>query len=236
MFAIIGRWQPTIGWFSGFPAVSLPSLRLFAGVVPKYMITRVFPTWGKPRKIFTLSFPVRQGTGEAALTPTTKPERIPVRPVRCRLMGKDQCFRRGRLLRLTPSRLPQNTSSSSSCHSISASQHAPHCRGRLSRNSASLTPDNGGVRQQPVAAVFGKQRQGSRAGLALLKNLDRPPPRQFLQIVDLAQVQHVALHHAPAGHPRVFNNAPVAVLLAILPANFGAQEHDGRELSAHPRP
>jgi hypothetical protein len=65
---------------------------------------------------------------------------------------------------------------------------------------------------------------------------DRPPPRQFLRIVDLAQVQHVPLHHAPAGDPRVLDNAPVAVLLAILPANFAAQEHDGRQLSAHWRP
>ena len=28
------------------------------------------------------------------------------------------------------------------------------------------------------------------------------------------------LHHAPAGDPRVLDNAPVAVLLAILPANL----------------
>ena len=39
-----------------------------------------------------------------------------------------------------------------------------------------------------------------------------------------------------ASHPGVFNNAPVAVLLAILPANFRAQEHDGRQLSAHRQP
>ena len=31
------------------------------------------------------------------------------------------------------------------------------------------------------------------------------------------------LHHAPPGDPRVLDNAPVAVLLAILPANFAAQ-------------
>jgi hypothetical protein len=69
MFVIIGRWRTTIGWFSGFPAVYLPGLRFFASVVSKCMITCSFPTRGKPRKIFTLSFPVRQGTGEAALPP-----------------------------------------------------------------------------------------------------------------------------------------------------------------------
>src|ERR1700730_6045640 len=52
----------------------------------------------------------------------------------------------------------------------------------------------------------------------------------------LAQVQHVPLHHAPAADPRVLDNAPIAVLLAILPAKFAAQEHDGRQLSAYWRP
>src|SRR6202030_1435735 len=41
---------------------------------------------------------------------------------------------------------------------------------------------------------------------------------------------------APPGDPRVLDNAPIAMLLAILPANFAAQEHDGRRLSAHWRP
>src|SRR6202049_948421 len=41
------------------------------------------------------------------------------------------------------------------------------------------------------------------------------------------------LHHAATGDPRVLDNAPVAMLLAILPAVLVAQEHDGRELSAH---
>ena len=58
------------------------------------------------------------------------------------------------------------------------------------------------------------------------------PPRQLLRVVDLAQIQHVPLHHAPPGGPRVLDNAPIAMLLAILPANFAAQEHDGRRLSA----
>ena len=43
----------------------------------------------------------------------------------------------------------------------------------------------------------------------------------------------VPLHHAPAGDACVLDNAPVAMLLAILPADFAAQEHDGRQLSAY---
>jgi hypothetical protein len=62
----------------------------------------------------------------------------------------------------------------------------------------------------------GKKRAWVRG--AVLHNRDRPPPRQFLSVVDLAQIQHVPLHHAPAGDPRVLDYAPVAVLLAILAA------------------
>jgi hypothetical protein len=44
----------------------------------------------------------------------------------------------------------------------------------------------------------------------------------------LAQVQHVPLHHAAPGDPRVLDNALVAMLLAILPAVLVAQENGGR--------
>ena len=69
-----------------------------------------------------------------------------------------------------------------------------------------------------------------------MRNERHPPPRQFLSVVDLAQIQYVPLLYAPARDPRVLDNDPVAVLLAIFPANFAAQEHDGRQLSAHWRP
>jgi hypothetical protein len=82
----------------------------------------------------------------------------------------------------------------------------------------------------------GMVQLGSSEFMVVLDHRDRPPPRQFLRVVDLAQVQHVPLHHAPTADPRVLDNAPIAVLLAILPVNFAAQEHDGRQLSAHWRP
>jgi hypothetical protein len=77
-----------------------------------------------------------------------------------------------------------------------------------------LDPDDRRVCQQPFAAVFGKQRQRPQSCLAAPQNLDRPPPRQLLRTVDLAQIQHVPLHYAAAGDPRVLDNAPVAMLLA----------------------
>jgi hypothetical protein len=93
--------------------------------------------------------------------------------------------------------------------------------------------DDRSIRQQPLATVFRKQRQCLRPRGAILQNLDRPPPRQFLRIVDLTEIQHMPLYHAPTGDAGVLDNAPIAMLLAILPADFAAQEHDGRQLSAH---
>jgi hypothetical protein len=45
----------------------------------------------------------------------------------------------------------------------------------------------------------------------------------LLRIVDLAQIQHVPLHHASSADRRVLDNAPLAVLLPILPANFARE-------------
>jgi hypothetical protein len=43
-------------------------------------------------------------------------------------------------------------------------------------------------------------------------------------VVDLAQMQHVPLHRPTAQNPAVLDDAPVAMLLAVLPANLVAQE------------
>jgi hypothetical protein len=68
-------------------------------------------------------------------------------------------------------------------------------------------------------------------GKSLLgKNQNGPVSRP----VDLSQVQHVALDHAPSTDAPVLDNAPVAMLLAVILATLGAQEHDGRALSADP--
>jgi hypothetical protein len=90
---------------------------------------------------------------------------------------------------------------------------------------------------RPVATTCGLPETATVSAVAW--RLPRSPrstaARQLLRVVDLTQVQHVSLHHAPPGDPRVLDNAPIAVLLAILPANLAAQEH-GRRLSAHWRP
>jgi hypothetical protein len=107
-----------------------------------------------------------------------------------------------------------------------------------------VAPRYSGTSKAAVCRIFGLKRTtlidflawigwSAGSGEKNIDQLDRPPPRQFLRVVDLTQLQHVPLHHAPAADPRVLDNAPVAVLLAILLANFAAQEHDGRQLSAH---
>jgi hypothetical protein len=65
-------------------------------------------------------------------------------------------------------------------------------------------PDDRGVGQQPFTAILRKQRQRARLRGAVLQNRDRPSPRQFLRVVDLAQIQHVPLHHGPPA-TRVFS-------------------------------
>jgi len=76
-------------------------------------------------------------------------------------------------------------------------------------------------------AILGKQRHRARARLAFLENLDGLAPRLFLTVIDLAQVERVALHHPAAGHPPVFRQAVIPVFLAIFLSRRVAQKHNG---------
>src|SRR6187549_1128471 len=82
--------------------------------------------------------------------------------------------------------------------------------------------------QRRPRAILGKQRDLSGLPVALVECLDCLAPCRSLIIVDLSQMQHVPLYRAPAGHTAVFNDAPIAVLLAVLAANLVAQKHDAR--------
>src|SRR6201981_1339008 len=50
----------------------------------------------------------------------------------------------------------------------------------------------------------------------------------MLAVVDLAQIQHRALHHATARTAPAFDNAPITVLLAVLPSPRESQGHGPR--------
>src|SRR5215467_15106197 len=83
-------------------------------------------------------------------------------------------------------------------------------------------PDNGGIRQQPVTTILGKQCERSPPIGLLVQHLDRFAPSTLLRSIDLAEIENVPLTHLAAGNALVLDNAPVAVLLAVLLTNRAA--------------
>jgi hypothetical protein len=79
-------------------------------------------------------------------------------------------------------------------------------------------------------AVLGKQRHRARARLAFLENLDGLAPGLFLTVIDLAQVERVALHHPTAGYTPVFHQTVIPMFLAIFLPRREAQKHNGIRL------
>src|SRR3954470_23333799 len=83
--------------------------------------------------------------------------------------------------------------------------------------------------QRRRRAILGKQRDLFGLLTALVKRFDRLAPCRSLVVVDLSQMQHMPLHRAPGGHTAVFNDAPIAVLLAVLAANLADTSWSGLE-------
>ena len=81
--------------------------------------------------------------------------------------------------------------------------------------------------QRRRRTVLGEQRDLPTVRTVLVQRLDRTTPGSLLRIVDLTVVQHVPLHRSTARNPAVLHDAPVAVLLAVLPANLVAKKHAG---------
>ena len=93
-----------------------------------------------------------------------------------------------------------------------------------------LQPNDRVVRQNPFTAVFGKQRQRLGPIGLFVQHLDRPAPRQFLRVVDLAEVKNVLLNYPPAGDAFALDHAELAMPLAVLLANLLPQKHGGAAL------
>jgi len=90
----------------------------------------------------------------------------------------------------------------------------------------------GVVGQRPFGR---KQRELPGAPAVLVEGLDLSTPGGMLAVVDLAEIQNRLLHHPAAGTASALDNAPVAVLLAILDSPCGAQVHaDGFYANPHP--
>lgn len=112
------------------------------------------------------------------------------------------------------------------------SNHSRCCRHSLSRDRRRYATRTNRAEQssrrrvdEPLASIFRKQRQRPCIRCPLLDRLDRLAPPKVLQIVDLAQIRHVALHNPPTADAPVLHNAESPVLLAVLPPNLAAQKH-----------
>jgi hypothetical protein len=66
----------------------------------------------------------------------------------------------------------------------------------------------------------------------LIEGFDHPAPRLALTVVDLAQVQHLALHYFSTSAPLTLHDVPIAMLLAIFDPSVAPQIHDGHALYA----
>jgi hypothetical protein len=76
--------------------------------------------------------------------------------------------------------------------------------------------------------------QGLDGVATLVQSTNRPAPRGMLRVVDLAEIQQRTLQNAVIRRAIALDNAPVAMLLAILEPLIGAQEHGAESLRAQP--
>ena len=72
--------------------------------------------------------------------------------------------------------------------------------------------------------IVGKQRHRHWPRIPP-QHLDRPAPGRPLAVVDLAEIEHLPLHHTPVAVAAVLDHAPVTVLLAVLETSLGAHKH-----------
>jgi hypothetical protein len=63
---------------------------------------------------------------------------------------------------------------------------------------------------------------------AFVKSIDNPAPGLALAVVDLSEIKHRPLYHPTAGAALALDNAPVTVLLAVLPSSSESQIHERR--------
>jgi hypothetical protein len=78
--------------------------------------------------------------------------------------------------------------------------------------------------------LFGKECHGPRSAAAIFEDLDRFTPDLALTVVNLSKIKHLPLDHLTASDPAVFDQIPIAMLLAIFLSRRAAQKHDGMPL------
>src|SRR5712691_3793280 len=95
---------------------------------------------------------------------------------------------------------------------------------RLEPNLHAMRPSVLGNR-----AIGRKQGQLRMATRPFIKRFDHTAPSLVLTVVDLAQVQHLPLHHLAASAALTLDNIPVAMFFAVLEASIESQEHDANQ-------
>ena len=114
------------------------------------------------------------------------------------------------LLENSGKRLAQNPSSPSCSYSTHANQHAPHWRGRCSciRSSRTCTP-------YPLAWSGTARSAGNKANClgcrSFVEGFNNLAPCLALAIIDLAEVQYIALYHFAAGTSLALDNIPISM-------------------------
>jgi hypothetical protein len=73
---------------------------------------------------------------------------------------------------------------------------------------------------------FGKERYLAGGLLVMIEEFHGLAPWRLLEAVEFAEVEHVALEDSSASDAAAFNDAPVVMFLAVLPALLAAQKHD----------
>lgn len=101
---------------------------------------------------------------------------------------------------------------------------------QLHRLEPHLHPEALRVRRH--LTVRGKKRQRPRGLAQRIKRLDRATPRRALAVIDLAQIEHRALHDLAARAAPVLDDRPVAMRLAVFAAPIAFEEHDRERSSA----
>src|ERR1700674_678171 len=92
--------------------------------------------------------------------------------------------------------------------------------------------NDGSVACDRLASILRKQRQRPSTAGVLVEHLDRLAPGRRLRRIDLAEIQHMPLHHPAAIETLVLDHVPVVVRLAVLLSLGASQKHDAANLSA----
>src|SRR5258708_6390575 len=126
-------------------------------------------------------------------------------------------------------RVSQNSCKPSCRHNSHPNQQLPNSRGRRSSRPLTFTCRLS-TASAGVSRSSGKQTQVRILLLLFIKYRKRLAPCCLLLVVDLTQIENRSLHRSVGSQTMVFNDAEVAMILAVFVAVDAAQKHDKRRV------